>query len=88
LLVSSLVLSSQSGNVTGFGQDAEGALYIVTNASFENSLDIQGTLPKIIPLGATFSAPDSTNESAMCAPSEDLCFPVKLKNGSVSLICL
>jgi glucose/arabinose dehydrogenase len=77
-----------SGNVTGFGQDADGELYIVTNASFGNPLDIQGTLQKIIPLGATFSAPDSTNESAMCAPSEDICFPVKLKNGSVSLICL
>ena len=76
-----------SGNVTGFGQDAEGELYIVTNASFGDPLNTEGTLQKIIPHGAAYQAPDGADESASCPPSEDLCFPIKTSNGKISVIC-
>jgi hypothetical protein len=49
---------------------------------------MQGKLQKVMSLGETLSAPDSTDESAMCPPSEDLCFPVRSKNDAVALICL
>ncbi|MFT6711231.1 MAG: glucose/arabinose dehydrogenase [Arenicella sp.] len=77
-----------SDNVTGFGQDAEGELYIVTNPSFGDPLNTQGTLQKIIPLGASYQAPDAADESAICPPSEDLCLPIKTSNGKISIICL
>jgi hypothetical protein len=77
-----------SDNVTGFGQDAEGELYVVTNASFGDPLNTEGTLQKIIPLGATYQAPDGSDESASCPPSEDLCLPIKASNGKISVICL
>jgi hypothetical protein len=43
-----------SDKVTGFGQDTEGELYIVTNLSFGDPLNVEGSLQKIIPLGAVY----------------------------------
>lgn len=78
-----------SGNITGFGQDVQQELYIVTNASFGNPLDVRGTLQKIMPLGASYSSPIATGESATCSIEEEgLCFPVKAANGNFAMVCL
>ena len=79
-----------TGFVTGFGQDVEGELYIVTKGGFGNTnpADRFGTLQKIIPMGGVYTPPDGTGEMAMCPPSEDLCIAVKAANQKVVNFCL
>ena len=76
--------------VTGFGQDVEGELYIVTKGGFGNDTpaDLFGTLQKILPLGGVYTPPDSTGEMAMCPPTEDLCTAVRTSSGKVVTFCL
>lgn len=79
---------SVEGNITGFGQDSEGELYIVTNASSGNPLNEQGTLQKLLPLGASYSSPIANDESAVCPASDDLCVPIRAENGNIAMVCL
>ncbi len=79
--------SSVSEFVTGFGQDSDNELYVITRVS-SGTTDMNGKLQKIMPLGAVYSPPAAIDESAICPPSEELCIPIKSSNGSVAVICL
>jgi len=73
--------------VAGFGQDIDNELYVLTRVDSRPS-GTQGKLQKIMTSGAAFSAPDSGDESAICPPSDELCFPVRTTNGAIATICL
>jgi hypothetical protein len=73
--------------ITGFGQDVDNELYLITNNTF-SPLDITGKLLKIEALGGTSTPPDGTGEMAMCPPSEDLCIAVKSANAKIVSFCL
>jgi len=73
--------------VAGFGQDIDNELYVLTRVDSRPS-GTQGKLQKIMASGAVFSAPDSGDESAICPPSDELCFPVRTTNGAIATICL
>ena len=75
-------------NVTGFGQDSEGELYIVSNPSFGDPLNTQGTLQKLMQLNSAYTPPDGTGETAQCPPPEDLCITIKGSNSNVINFCL
>lgn len=75
-------------NITGFGEDANNELYVVTNNT-GNPGGTDGTLYKISALGDNNNSfPDSDEESAQCPPSDELCVPIKATNGNIALICL
>lgn len=73
------------GLVTGFGQDADNELYVVTSSSGMN-----GRLTKLVEFGDVSSSPNAADESAQCpfVPNQDLCLPIKANNGKFSVICL
>lgn len=69
------------GLVTGFGQDADNELYILTGAG-------PGGLYKIVEIGDALSSPQAQGESAICPPAEELCVPIKAANGTIAVVCL
>ena len=73
--------------ITGFGQDADRELYILTNETFDPE-DVTGKLLKLTSFGASSPAPSGEGESAQCPPAEDLCVPIKTSNGSLAVVCL
>ena len=77
------------GFVTGFGQDADNELYVVTNDQASTS-GLNGTLTKLVEMGDISSTPDGLGETAECPvlSDQDLCLPIKASNGKTSVICL
>lgn len=74
--------------VTGFGEDVDNELYIVTNNA-SNPSGTNGKLYKISASGDNNNPfPDAGEESAQCPPSDELCVPIKASNGNIALICL
>ncbi|MFT5275445.1 MAG: glucose/arabinose dehydrogenase [Saprospiraceae bacterium] len=76
-----------AGYITGFGQDADNELYVVTNDQF-NIQGVDGKLWRLVDPSTSPVFPAADGETAICPPSEDLCFPVSAENGSVVMVCL
>ncbi len=73
-----------SGLITGFGQDADNELYLLTGAG-------EGSLFKLTEPGDAPSSPNADGESPICPPpppSEDLCLPIVTADGTTVVICL
>lgn len=73
--------------VTGFGQDADNELYILTSPSTSPDNEA-GKLLKLTSLGDDSPAPSSDGESSQCPAEETVCLPIKAENGNVTVICL
>jgi len=79
--------SSTDGFITGFAQDADSELYLVTNDT-QDPADVTGKLFKITAFGSSSPAPSGDGESPVCAPIEELCVPIKTTNDKTAVICL
>lgn len=87
-VISEFTLTSPvPGFITGFGEDSNNELYIVTNDELSTA-GVEGKLLKLVETGDTSVSPDGSGEAAQCPPSDDFCVPIKGSNGKVSLICL
>lgn len=75
------ICPSVPGYIFGFGQDANNELYVLTNDKF-NPSGVEGKLLKIV------SPVEEADLPAQCQVPDELCAPVKAKNGNVALICL
>lgn len=79
------------GYITGFGQDANNELYVVTNNQLGTS-GVGGKLLKLVELGDVVLSPAAPEESALCPGSnegnDEMCVPIKAANGSITVICL
>lgn len=73
--------------VTGFAQDADNELYVLTNDKI-NPSGVKGKLQKIMASGATYTPPVAGEESAQCPVDAEICVPIKAANGKIALICL
>lgn len=69
------------GLVTGFGQDADQELYLVTGAG-------AGSLYKLTEAGDAPFTPQADGEEALCPAGEDFCLPIKASNGNIAQVCL
>jgi glucose/arabinose dehydrogenase len=76
-----------SDYVTGFGQDVENELYVVSNDQFGPS-GLEGKLLRLAHQSTNVSYPDAQGESAVCSVSDELCFPIKTEENSIALVCL
>lgn len=75
------ICPSVPGYITGFGQDSNNELYVLTNDKF-NPSGVSGKLLKIVNPEAEEDLPPQ------CQASDELCVPIKASNGSISLICI
>lgn len=79
--------SAVPGLVTGFGQDSDKELYVVTNTQFDPNAT-QGKLWRLADPANAPVYPDAGSESAACPGDEEFCLPIISSNGNTTLICL
>lgn len=75
------VSNGNPGFITGFGQDGDNELYLVTGGE-------GGRLLKLVETGDTPSSPSAEGEQAQCPASEELCVPIVSSNGNIAQVCL
>lgn len=76
-----------TGYVTGFGQDSNNELYVVTNDQF-NPSGVEGKLLRLANPASAPSFPGGEGESAQCPAEDEMCVPIRTTSGAVSIICL
>ena len=75
------ICPSVPGYITGFGQDANNELYVLTNNKF-NPSGVEGKLLKLV------NSTVEDGQPSQCGEPDPLCVPVKTRNGSISLVCI